>query len=369
MRWQGWPRVRLQVREAGEGAEGPETHAREVEAIAPLIVSASRSTDIPAFYGDWFMDRLGKGYAAWINPWNGRPLYVSLRDARVFIFWSKNPRPFLPWLAELARRGHRFLVLFTLNDYEGEGLEPNLPPLEDRIRTFQAISRLAGKGRVAWRWDPLLLSGSLDVRDLLGRIRRVGDAIAPFTDRMIVSFIDITKYPRVGRNLASRGFGDIREFSPEEELELAAGLRDLDRAWGLELSACGEKRDLSGFGIGAGECISHRILLREFGDDPVLREFLTTPPPGTLPCPAATSRVPGHLKDPGQRASCGCVVSKDIGQYATCPHLCAYCYANTSPARVTGRYARYLEKARQGVFCESIVEEKKTGSSPGQQPG
>jgi hypothetical protein len=369
MRWQGWPRVRLQVPEGDERAGGPDARAREVEAIAPLILSASRSTDIPAFYGDWFMERLRRGYVTWINPWNGAPLYVSLQNARVFVFWSKNPRPFLPHLAELSRRGCQYLVLFTLNDYVAGGLEPNLPPLEERIRTFQAVSRLAGKGRVAWRWDPLLLSGSLDLPGLLDRIRQVGDAIAPFTDRLIISFIDIAKYPRVGRNLFARGFGDVREFSPDEELELAAGLRDLNSSWDLALSACGEKRDLSQFGIGPGECISCRVLLREFREDPVLSGFLEAPGNGTLPPQGIPCRAPRHLKDPGQRGSCGCTVSKDIGQYATCPHLCAYCYANTSPARVMGRYTGYLEKARQGIFGESIVGEKRRGSAPGQRPG
>jgi hypothetical protein len=370
MKWQGWPRVRIQADrgEPGYDSTGPEAN-REVEAIAPLIISASRSTDIPAFYGAWFMERLRRGYATWINPWNGAPQYISLRNARVFVFWSKNPRPFLPYLAELTRHGCQYLVLFTLNDYMAEGLEPGLPPPEERIGTFQAVSRLAGRGRVAWRWDPLLLSGSLDVQGLLERIGDIGDAVAPFTDRMIFSFIDIAKYPGVERNLVARGFGDVREFSSDEELELAAGLRDLNRSWGLELSACGEKRDLSGFGIGTGQCISCRVLLREFREDPVLSGFLESPGNGTLLPQGTPCQVPRHLKDPGQRASCGCMVSKDIGQYATCPHLCAYCYANSSPGRVMERYTRHRERARLGFCGESIVDEKRKGPSPGQPPG
>jgi len=124
MSWQGWPRVRLQVPGGDERAGGPEARAREVEAIAPLILSASRSTDIPAFYGDWFMERLRAGYVKWINPWSGTPLYVSLGNARLFVFWSKNPGPFLPHLADLSRQGYRYYTLFTLNDYGAEGLEP-----------------------------------------------------------------------------------------------------------------------------------------------------------------------------------------------------------------------------------------------------
>ncbi len=363
MRWSGWPRVKLRIPDPcsrpGED-QGPLAHeihpGREVDAVAPLIISASRSTDIPAFYGDWFMERLRTGYARWVNPWNGAPVYVSFQDARVFVFWSKNPAPFLPGLEEMTRLGYQYYLLFTLNDYEAEGVEPRLPSLEERIQTFISLSRMVGKGRIVWRWDPLLLSGSLDVPGLLDRIRRLGDAIAPFTDRMIFSFIDIKRYPGVARNLRKLGFGDIREFSAEEELDLAAGLQELNRSWGLRISACGEERDLTRYGIQAGQCISRELMLAEFGDDPVLRHFLEAPDPRGPFVEDPAQAVPSHLKDPGQRASCGCVVSRDIGQYSTCPHLCAYCYANSASARVLERHNAYKMQAEKGIFGESIAE-------------
>jgi hypothetical protein len=302
------------------------------------------------------MERLRRGHAKWINPWNGSPLYVSFQNARVFVFWSKNPEPFFPHLAELSRLGLEYYVLFTLNDYEAEGLEPNIPRLDDRIRTFRTISRMAGKGRVGWRWDPLLLSDSLSMAGLLDRVRYVGDAIAPFTERMIISFIDIARYPKVAGNLRRLGFGTVREFTPAEEREFAAALSELNRSWGLAVSACGEQEDFSRFGIGPGQCISYDVLMREFGGDPVLRRFLDFPDPGITPAPGINTGVPPHLKDPGQRRSCGCVVSKDIGQYATCPHLCAYCYANTGPERVKRRHEAYVRKAGQGIFGDSITE-------------
>lgn len=361
MRWQGWPRVKIRIPDE-EGAAGDSSvvaemaeAGREVEAITPLIISASRSTDIPAFYGDWFMERLRRGYAKWINPWNGAPMYVSFRNARVFVFWSKNPRPFFPHLADVFRLGYRYYVLFTLNDYEKEGLEPHIPPLEERIETFRSLSRMTGKGRVVWRWDPLLLSGSMDVGGLLERIRGVGDAIAPFTERMIISFIDIAKYPKVVRNLENRGFGGVREFTPSEEEDIAAGLRDLNQSWNLGITACGEKRDLRAYGITPGQCISYDLMVREFDEDPVLNRFLNQPDLTTLKEKGTPIRTPNHLKDPGQRGTCGCVVSKDIGQYGTCPHLCAYCYANPSPGTVRHRYEAFRKKAEMGIFGDSIT--------------
>jgi hypothetical protein len=361
MKWHGWPRVKIRIpdreTEGGNALAGPvraPSSGREVEAIAPLIVSASRSTDIPAFYGDWFMERLRRGYSKWINPWSGAPLYVSFANARLFVFWSKNPEPFLPHLAEVGRMGYQSSFLFTLNDYEPEGLEPHVPPLEERIGTFQSLSRMMGKARVVWRWDPLLLSSSLDMDGLLERVRRVGDAVAPCTERMVLSFIDIAKYPKVARNLRKQGSGSVREFTPSEEVEFAAGLSELNRSWNLTLSACGEKRDLSRFGIHRGQCISYDLMVREFRGDRVLQGFLGKPGSADLKEGGPPFCTPDHLRDPGQRSACGCVVSKDIGQYGTCPHLCLYCYANPSPETVRRRYEAFRERAGMGVYGDSI---------------
>ena len=111
-----------------------------VSAQAPLIVSASRSTDIPAFYADWFMSRLRKGYVKWYNPFNGLPLYVSFAKTRLIVFWSKNPKPMLSHLDELDGICPNYYFQYTLNDYFDEGIEPRVPCFEDRIETFLRLS-------------------------------------------------------------------------------------------------------------------------------------------------------------------------------------------------------------------------------------
>jgi hypothetical protein len=158
MKWKGWERIPLRISD-----NTGNTATKEVMAIAPLIISASRSTDIPAFYGDWFMSRLAAGYLQWKSPFGGPPLYVSFVKARVFIFWSKNPAPFFHHLDTLDRSGYRYCFLFTLNDYDDEGLEPRVPQVEERIQTFIRLSQKIGKGRVAWRFDPLVLSDRITV--------------------------------------------------------------------------------------------------------------------------------------------------------------------------------------------------------------
>ncbi|MDD1680325.1 MAG: DUF1848 domain-containing protein [Methanoregula sp.] len=351
MRWKGWEKVPLIVTDPANPLE-----TRIMEAIAPVIISASRSTDIPAFYGDWFMARLAAGFVRWKSPFGGKSLYVTFEKTRVFVFWSKNPAPFFPALDILDRLGHGYYFLFTLNDYDTERLEPGVPPLGERIDTFIRLSRRIGKGRVVWRYDPLVLCDGITVRDLLEKIRYTGDRISPFTRRLVFSFVDIEKYGKVRRNLQAGGIIGAREFTDEDVIEFCSGLAALNKRWGLSITACAEGRDLSRFGIGRGQCISCDLLTQEFGNDRKLMDFLHTADQQTLggkPFVADPSR---RLKDPGQRNTCRCIVSKDIGQYSTCMHLCSYCYANTSAERARRNYSRYAADREQGIFHDTITE-------------
>ena len=348
MRWKGWEHVSIDPA-TGQviGADG-DPGIQPVDAIAPVIISASRSTDIPALYGDWFMERMKTGYATWTSPWNGRIQAVSFANVRLFVFWSKNPLPFLPALSQFRDQDVPFLLLYTLNDYREEDLEPGIPPLDERIRTFREISSLAGRGRVTWRFDPVLLSGTLTVERLLDRIRSIGDQVAGFTDRLVISFIDIERYPRVKKNLGESG---VRECSPREIRSLARGIAAANEDWGLEILACGEETDLSSYGIGRGACISYDHIAREFASDRQLINFLA--PPGD---PVLLQERRRELKDPGQRSRCGCVVSKDIGRYTTCIHGCRYCYATSSAALAEKNYRRYCADRDAGIFHPGIIE-------------
>jgi len=350
MKWKGWKKTSLDIPDLSSPLR-----IRTVEAIAPLIVSASRSTDIPAFYGDWFMERLKAGYVRWKSPFAGSPVFVSFEQARVFVFWSKNPAPFISCLDTLDRLGYRYYFLYTLNDYGAEQLEPDVPPLDERIEAFIRLSRRIGKGRVVWRFDPLVLSDSLTVSDLLERMQRIGDRIAPFTNRLVFSFVDIEKYAKVRRNLMNGGCTGAREFTDEEAGEFCEGISALNRRWGLSVTACAEGRDLSRYGIGRGQCISYDLLSTEFSDDAHLMQFLQPDGQQTLGGSTSAADPSRYLKDPGQRNTCRCIASKDIGQYSTCMHLCAYCYANTSPATVRRNYGQYCTDRDRGIFHDSIT--------------
>ncbi|MEI7899655.1 MAG: DUF1848 domain-containing protein [bacterium] len=311
-----WDRVRINV----DGAEA--------DAQAPVIISASRSTDIPAFYSDWLVNRVRRGFVKWTNPFNGVPLYVSFEKTRLFVFWTKNPKPMLDKLDFFDDKGFNYYFQFTLNDYDAERLEPGAPPLEERIETFITLSQRLGKERVVWRFDPLLLTETLSVTDLLKKAEKVGNALAPYTARLVFSFCDISAYAKVAKNLAGAGV-QAREFSVEEMLEFAKGLAGLNQRWRLKLGTCAEKVDLASYGVEHNRCVDDRLIASLFKHDRLLMEFLGVGAEPTQADLFGTQPVKKRrsLKDPGQRAACGCMVSKDIGEYNTCPHLCVYCYA------------------------------------------
>jgi len=350
MKWRGWERLPVEVPDPADPS-GKQT----VSAIAPVIVSASRSTDIPAFYGDWFSERLKAGYVRWKSPFGGSPVIVSFQKTRLFVFWSKNPAPFFPHLDRLDRLGYSCYFLYTLNDYDDVRLEPNVPPVDERVRTFMHLSKMIGKGRVVWRFDPLILTDTITVDELLDRVKRIGDCIAPFTERLVFSFVDIEKYAKVRRNLNISGYPRAREFTGGEVAEFCEGIQRLNGRWGLTVTACADRRDLSQYGIGRGQCISYDLMATEFSHDAALMAFLCPEGQRTLDGDSPEDDPSRHLKDPGQRNACRCIVSKDIGQYSTCMHLCAYCYANTSPAAVRRNYLQYLSDREHGVFHDTIA--------------
>jgi hypothetical protein len=306
MREAGWPRIQIATDEDGS-----------VEAVAPAIVSASRRTDLPAFHADWLAARLRAGYVAWRNPFGGRPQYVSFARTRAVVFWTKNPRPLLPHLGELDRRGIGYYVQFTLNDYQAEGLEPSVPPLAERLATFRRLASTLGRERVVWRFDPLLLADGLPLDRLLERVLRIGDALRPHTEKLVIAFADIARYARVRRRLGASGAG-CRELTPPEMREFAEKLAGASRGWGLQIATCAEAVELADLGIRHNRCVDDALLERLFPRDAALQSFLG--PPETR----------HRLKDPGQREACGCIRSKDIGSYGTCLHGCRYCYAGSA---------------------------------------
>ncbi len=333
---------------------------------APVIVSASRSTDIPAFYAEWFFHRLQKGYSAWTNPFNGVKSYVSYEKTRFVVFWSKNPRPLLPFLHILKERNIKCYVQFTLNDYEDEKLE-KVPSLSSRIETFKLLVEQLGKGSVIWRFDPMILTDDISVKDLLGKVQNIGDQLKDYSEKLVFSYADIESYRKVKQNLINNHI-PYRDWGISQMEEFADKLSSMnrERGWNFLLATCGEKIDISKYGILHNRCIDGDLITRLAWDDKELMEFMKVKiedvpaptlfgepklPDGAILLPHNHYFISKHKKDQGQRPFCECMASKDIGEYNTCPHLCEYCYANT-----TKQLAIENWKQHQGNrFAETIT--------------
>lgn len=316
----------------------------EVDSIAPLIISASRSTDIPAFYSKWFFHRLEKGYIAWTNPFNQTKQFVALDEMRFVVFWTKNPQPILPFLEILEKKFIGYYIQVTLNDYEKEGLEPNVPPLEERITSFVSLSKKIGKQKTIWRFDPLLLSNQLTIDGLISKIEKIGNQISPYTEKLVISFADISIYRKVVNNLG-KGKDTYREFTNTEIIEFINKLKLLKSKWRIEIATCAEDFNLVDFGISKNKCIDDELIFRISPTDKKLMNLLGyTKDSNSLFGPEYSSNL--KLKDSGQRKACGCIISKDIGMYNTCNHLCIYCYANSSSELVKRNILKHCDNSQ-----------------------
>jgi len=319
----------------------------EVDAQAPIIISASRATDIPAFYADWFISRWETGYLKWINPFNQVPLYVSFKNTRLVVFWTKNPRPMFKYLDYLDENIPNYYFQYSLNDYDVEGYEAKVSSVESRIKTFKELSEILGKKRVVWRFDPLILTKDINIEELLRRVKRIGDELKDYTEKLVFSFVDIGIYKKVENNLKKDQVPYI-EWTPELMDEFARRLADINKAWGLELGTCSEKIDLDKYGIVHNKCIDDNLMKDIFSQDTQLMKFLGYEKNIFGELQPLKSK---NLKDKGQREDCGCIMSKDIGQYNTCPHECNYCYANTSIEIAHKHY----NQNRQNPNSETII--------------
>lgn len=349
----------------------------EVEASHPVIVSASRSSDIPAFFAKWFMQRLNEGYSVWVNPFNQKPMYISYDKTRVIVFWTKNPRPLMPYLDELDKTGIHYYFQFTLNDYENEGFEPNVAPLGKRIETFIELSNRIGKNRVIWRFDPLITTPNLSTRDLLIKIWNLSKRLKGYTSKLVFSFIDVEAYRKVQNNLIKETHGLFTrdnvlraELSLAQKNEIADGLKKIQQrwhelGWDFTLATCAEDLDLEAYGIEHNRCIDGELMEKLFSDDRELTDYLHSftkknkkqkseesydlfslmenGAGNTASFKVSSSLDFNRMKDKGQRKECGCMESKDIGMYNTCSHGCIYCYANTSKEVVARNRKKVME--------------------------
>lgn len=268
-----------------------------------MIINTGQRTDIPAFYAEWFANRLRAGFVCVRNPYDPRQvsryrLNPSVVD--VIGFCTKNPAPMFPHMNLLKEYGQFWFV--TITPY-GRDIEPNVPDKHRLLDDFKRLSDFVGTSAIGWRCDPIFISDRYIAEYHLRAFEKMASALEGYTDTAVISFIDL--YPKVMRN-----FPEAREVTREQRLALGKSIIEIASAHGMTVKPCAEGDELAPYGADCGGCMRISDYERAIGKR-------LNPP-----------------RKKGARAACACYLSCDIGAYNTCKHLCRYCYANAEPAKV-----------------------------------
>jgi DNA repair photolyase len=274
-----------------------------------MIISASRRTDIPAFYAKWFINRIREGYVLNKNPFNANqvkkiiltPFYVD-----AIIFWTRNPKPLMPYLDELDEKGFNYYFQYTITGYP-RNLEKNTPHPSKAIETFIELSDKIGKEKVIWRYDPIIFTKYTDFDEHIRLFNKISKALEGKTDKVVISFAD--PYKKITKKLEEVDYSDILD-EKIKLYQLAKQMSKIAQLRNMIVETCSEAIDLDYCNIKHGKCIDDTLIEKLFN-------------------------INLHVnKDKNQRKECGCVQSIDIGVYNTCSHGCTYCYATYSDKTV-----------------------------------
>lgn len=276
-----------------------------------MILSASKRTDIPAFYGEWFMNNLRKGEFLVRNPLFQKKVSripVDPLNVECIVFWTKNPQPFFKYLEELERN-YRFYFTYSLNDYPYT-IERRLPSLKQRIENFVDLSKRLGADRVIWRYDPIMFAEGIGVEYHLRAFSDLAKELQGFTKRVVISVVD--DYSKNHKNMVNAG---LRIPERSELDRLMPELVRIAHCYQMQIQSCAEN-NLDAYGIPIGKCVDEQLINQVWNINLV---------------------VPASNERPG----CHCAENVDVGAYNTCLHDCVYCYANTQHSTVLKNHSMH----------------------------
>ena len=302
-----------------------------------MILSASRRTDIPSYYSEWFFNRIKEKYVLVRNPMNYHQVSridLSPDVVDAIVFWTKNPIPMLPKLEKL--QDYNYYFQFTLTGY-GQDVERSLPSKKEVILpAFQRLSKEIGREKVVWRYDPIFFSEKYSMEYHCQCFAEVAEELAGYTEKCTVSFMD--SYKNTERNIKTLNYVNDTYAMQEELLQRFVEIADRN---GLYIDTCAEAGDFEALGVRHAHCIDKERIERIIG------------------CRINVD------KDTNQRKECGCVASIDIGAYNTCKNGCLYCYANYMAGSVKKNFELHNPKAPLlvGEITEAdIIKERKVKS-------
>lgn len=266
-----------------------------------MIVNVGGRTDIVNYYSEWLINRLKDGYAYSRNPlFKDNVSKVSLKseDVDCLIFCSKNYKPMLKYMKEINEK-YRIICHYTITAY-GIDVEPNVPSIDESIRSLIELSKIVGKEKVIWRYDPILLTKEYTVQKHLETFEYMAKKISPYVQRCIFSFVEM--YKKLSYNMR-----EIIPFTNEDKINILKGIGEISKKYNLYVQTCAVDENNEKYGIHVSGCISKEILEE------------------------ASNVKYKNIKEKPMRKGCHCIPSRDIGAYDTCLNGCKYCYANKNP--------------------------------------
>lgn len=273
-----------------------------------MIVNTGGRTDTVQYYSEWLLRRFAEGYVLSRNPlFPNKVSRIELSPDKVdcVVFCSKNYAPILPRLHEITSR-FRTYFYYTITAY-GKDIEPGVPSIAESMETLVALSRMVGRMRVAWRFDPVLLAADYPAARILEIFAQMAPALAPYIDRCIFSFVEV--YKKLEVNMP-----ELIPLSLEDMDMLARGFGEIAGENGILIQTCGTNGDYSRYGIHPSGCMTLEILGR------------------------ANGVAFRNRKHRGMRHGCHCIESRDIGAYDSCLNGCKYCYANQTPQKARDNF-------------------------------
>jgi hypothetical protein len=287
------------------------------------IISVSRRTDIPAFYGDWFMGRLKEGFAGVVGPFGGQKYIISLlpEDVICFVFWSKDFTAFLENLKVIEDLGYKFYFNYTIT-----GLPKVFESKVDKssaIETLKTLSSMYTPKHINWRFDPIIITDTCGRDFYIHAFETLAAELQGLVERCYFSFVAEYNKVKLSFQQLERTKGvKVLQSTTDFKIELANELASIAQRYGIQMfSCCGDY--LVNDKIKKAHCIDGSIIEELFY--PQGLQYTEKP----------------------TRAQCGCTESTDIGTYNTCPHGCAYCYANVNKERA---YKVFSKHERDSAF-------------------
>lgn len=275
-----------------------------------MIINTGQRTDIPAFYSEWFANRLRAGFVLVRNPYEPMSVarYRLSPDVVDLIgFCTKNPAPMFKHMDLLRPFGQYWYV--TITPY-GRDIEPNVPGKNTVLESFRRLSDMVGVHRIGWRYDPIFLSADWPVERHIKAFEYMARALEGYTHTAVISFIDL--YEKTKRN-----FPGVGAVSREDRLALGKAIIDIGERYGMTIRPCAEGEELAPYGADCSGCMTIAMY------EQALQMKLKPP------------------KTQSARKACACYLGGDIGAYNTCGHLCRYCYANYDAETVRANMRRH----------------------------